>query len=195
MVPAHRKAASLMMRSPRRTAWWVVYAVFASPLPSWSMTARRFRARAASRFCAGVHPTANINRNARLGWAVTIGPNGGVGEGSVLSGEVHIGPHVTMGPMCYFLTGDHPVPGDGGRFRDHRPTHAPIVIEEDAFIGGRVIVLPGVRIGRGAAVGAGAVVTKNVAPGAVVVGNPAREIRRRDVPPAQHSISIPLDVK
>ncbi|MFJ6112185.1 DapH/DapD/GlmU-related protein [Dietzia maris] len=84
-----------------------------------------------------------------------------------------------MGPECYFITGDHPIPADYGRFRDHKSTHAPIVVEEDAFIGGRVIVLPGVTIGRGATVGAGAVVAKDVAPGAVVVGNPAREIRRR----------------
>lgn len=183
MVPAHRKALSLIAKSPKRTAWWVVYATVASRLPSWSKSARRLRAKSASNFCAGVHPTANINRQARLGWAVTIGPHGGVGEGCILSGEVHVGPHVTMGPMCYFITGDHPIPGDGGRFRDHRSTHAPIVIEEDAFLGGRVTVLPGVRIGRGAAVGAGSVVTKDVAPGATVVGNPAREIRRRAVPP------------
>lgn len=167
--------------NPRRVFWWALYAAVASQLPSWWMPARRLRALCASRFCAQVDRTANINRKARISWQATIGPRGGVGEGCILSGEVHVGPHVTMGPHCYFITGDHPIPPDFGAFRDMKSTHAPIWIEEDAFLGGRVTVLPGVRIGRGAAVGAGSVVTKDVAPGATVVGNPAREVRRRQV--------------
>lgn len=60
--------------------------------------------------------------------------------------------------------------------RDHRPTveAKPVVIEDDAWIGIGAIILKGVRIGRGARIGAGAVVTKDVPPGAVVIGNPAR---------------------
>ena len=53
----------------------------------------------------------------------------------------------------------------------------PVRIEDDAWIGCNCIVLPGVTIGRGAIVGAGSVVTKDVAPGVVVAGNPARPIR------------------
>jgi acetyltransferase-like isoleucine patch superfamily enzyme len=53
----------------------------------------------------------------------------------------------------------------------------PIVIEDDVFIGARVIVTKGVLIGRGAVVGAGAVVTKDVPPFSVVAGNPAKVIR------------------
>lgn len=54
---------------------------------------------------------------------------------------------------------------------------APIVIEDDVWIGARAIVLKGVRIGRGAIVAAGAVVTREVPPFTLVAGNPAREIR------------------
>ena len=54
---------------------------------------------------------------------------------------------------------------------------APIVVEEDAWIGSSVTVLPGVTIGRGAIVGAGSVVTKDVAPYTIVVGVPAKPIR------------------
>jgi len=53
----------------------------------------------------------------------------------------------------------------------------PIVIEDNVWLGGGAILLPGVRIGRNAVVGAGAVVPRNVPPNTVVVGNPARVIR------------------
>jgi maltose O-acetyltransferase len=53
----------------------------------------------------------------------------------------------------------------------------PIVIEDKVWIGGGAILLPGVRIGRNAVVGAGAVVTRSVAANVVVAGNPARVIR------------------
>ena len=56
---------------------------------------------------------------------------------------------------------------------------APVIIEDDADLGVGAIVLPGVRIGRGAQVGAGAVVTRDVPPYAVVAGNPARVLRER----------------
>lgn len=166
---------------PLAVAWWAFYALFASELPSWWRPAKKLRVACAKRFCASVHPTANINRKARLSWQTVIGPHGGVGERCVLSGEVEIGPHVTMGPDCYFITGDHPVPPDGGTFRDMTPVHKAIRVEEDVFIGARAVILPGVTIGRGAAIGAGTVVAKDVAPGAVVVGNPSREVRRRRV--------------
>lgn len=161
--------------------WWFIYAAFASKLPSWHKPSKRFRVYCASKFCAGVDRSANINRGARLSWETVIHEHGGVGEGSVLSGNVEIGRHVTMGPQCMFITGDHPVPGDYGVFRDMKPVHARIIVEDDVFLGARVTVLPGVTIGRGATVGAGAVVPKSVAPGAIVVGNPAREIKRRVV--------------
>jgi acetyltransferase-like isoleucine patch superfamily enzyme len=53
---------------------------------------------------------------------------------------------------------------------------APVVIEDGAWIGIGAVVLKGVRIGAGARVEAGAVVTRDVPPGATVVGNPAREV-------------------
>ena len=55
--------------------------------------------------------------------------------------------------------------------------HRPIVIEDDAWLGAGVVVLPGVTIGRGAVAGAGAVVTKDVSPFTVVVGVPARPVK------------------
>jgi acetyltransferase-like isoleucine patch superfamily enzyme len=60
---------------------------------------------------------------------------------------------------------------------DGRHAGAPIVIEDEAWLAGGVVVSPGVRVGRGAVVGANAVVTRDVAPGAFAVGAPARPVR------------------
>jgi len=63
--------------------------------------------------------------------------------------------------------------------RDGRPAlvTAPVVVEDDVWIGIGAIILKGVRLGRGARIGAGAVVVKDVPPGAVVAGNPARPLQ------------------
>ena len=62
-------------------------------------------------------------------------------------------------------------------------TRTPLVIEDDVWIGHNVIILPGcARIGRGAVVGAGSVVTRDVAPYTVVAGNPARRLKDRFPP-------------
>jgi maltose O-acetyltransferase len=171
----------LLVAQPSELFWRLVYEAFAMHLPSWWRPAKKLRVYCAQRFCRDVAGSANINAKARLSPQTTIKPHGGVGERCILTGEVHIGSHVTMGPDCYLITGDHPVPPDGGRFRDLAPVHKPIRIEEDVFLGARVILLPGVTVGRGAAVGAGSVVAKDVPSGSVVVGNPARIVRSRKV--------------
>jgi acetyltransferase-like isoleucine patch superfamily enzyme len=61
--------------------------------------------------------------------------------------------------------------------RSHAPRSKPVVIEDNVWLGNRVIVLPGVQIGRDAVVGAGSVVVKDVPPRSLAVGNPARVIR------------------
>ncbi|HXU83131.1 MAG TPA: DapH/DapD/GlmU-related protein [Polyangia bacterium] len=61
--------------------------------------------------------------------------------------------------------------------KDHLVKQGPVVIEDDVWLGTNVVVLPGVRVGRGAVVGAGAVVTRDVSPFTVVAGVPARPIR------------------
>ena len=89
--------------------------------------------------------------------------------------KVQISNHVMIGPFVQIYTAAHPIQAED-RIKGIE-TAAPIVVEENAWIGGAAIVLPGVRIGRNAVVGAGAVVIRDVAANTVVVGNPARVVK------------------
>ncbi len=105
-----------------------------------------------------------------------------IGERSAISGasivarvKVTIGKHVMIGAgACIWDTDFHPI---DPRHRHRHPTHgaicAPVVIHDDVFVGARAIILKGVTVGWGAVIGAGAVVTHDVAPGQIVAGNPA----------------------
>jgi maltose O-acetyltransferase len=89
--------------------------------------------------------------------------------------EVRIGHHVMIGPCVQIYTAAHELQAEA-RIQGWEIAR-PIVIEDNVWIGGGAILLPGVRIGRGAVVGAGAVVTRSVQANMVVAGNPARVIR------------------
>lgn len=89
--------------------------------------------------------------------------------------RVEIGRNCMIGPQCYLTDGNHGTAP--GMTISSQPMNAkPVILEDDVWLGAGVIVLPGVRIGRGAIIGAGAVVTKDVPAGSVYVGVPAREI-------------------
>lgn len=89
------------------------------------------------------------------------------------SGEkIAIGKHVRIGWDCLIMDRDyHALPGE----KEERT--APVIIEDNAWIGARAIILKGVTIGHDAIVGAGSVVTKNVKPCTMVAGNPARVVK------------------
>ncbi|WP_084077679.1 sugar O-acetyltransferase [Demequina sp. NBRC 110057] len=88
---------------------------------------------------------------------------------------ITIGEDCQIGPNVQLLTPTHPV--EPGPRRDKLEAAKPIVIEDNVWLGGGVIVCPGVTIGKDSVVGAGSVVTKDIPPGVVAVGNPARVIR------------------
>jgi maltose O-acetyltransferase len=88
---------------------------------------------------------------------------------------ITIGDDVQIGPSVQLLTPTHPL--DPELRRAKWEAAQPIVIERNAWLGGGVIVLPGVTVGENAVVGAGAVVTNDVPSNVVVAGNPARVLR------------------
>lgn len=92
--------------------------------------------------------------------------------------EVSIGHHVMFGPAVQIYTAAHVLQA-AGRIQGLEVAK-PVVIEDNVWIGGGAIVLPGVKIGRNAVVGAGSVVPRDVLENSVVVGNPARVIRMID---------------
>jgi len=95
---------------------------------------------------------------------------------TILDGnEVHIGHHVMIGPAVQIYTAAHPL--EAQPRNQGWEVAKPVVIEDNVWIGGGAILLPGVTIGRNAVVGAGAAVSRDVPANTVVAGNPARVIR------------------
>lgn len=89
-------------------------------------------------------------------------------------GEVIIGANVSISNEVIILTADHDVDTPEMRGRERK-----VQIDDYVWIGTRAIILPGVTIGKGALIAAGAVVTKNVEPFTVVAGIPAKVIKNR----------------
>jgi acetyltransferase-like isoleucine patch superfamily enzyme len=90
-------------------------------------------------------------------------------------GGITIGDRVLIGPRVTLTTAGHPVEPDE---RFSFITHAPIVIEDDVWIGAAATIAPGVTIGKGSVVGAGTVVAKDVPPMSVVTSSSVVERRR-----------------
>ncbi|TQK69045.1 sugar O-acetyltransferase [Nocardioides sp. SLBN-35] len=89
--------------------------------------------------------------------------------------DITIGDDVQIGPNVQLLTPLHPL--EAGLRRDKWENAAPITIGDNVWLGGGVIVCPGVSIGADTVVGAGSVVTRDLPAGVLAVGNPARVVR------------------
>jgi maltose O-acetyltransferase len=111
------------------------------------------------------------------GYQTSIGPGTFINSGTVILdvGRVTIGADVQIGPNVQLLTPTHPL--DPELRRSGAEAAEPITIGDNVWLGGGVIVCPGVTIGQDTVVGAGAVVTRDLPPGVLAVGNPARVIR------------------
>jgi acetyltransferase-like isoleucine patch superfamily enzyme len=91
---------------------------------------------------------------------------------------IEVGARTLIAPNCSFYSGRHPLDPFVRNGTKGPEDGAPIKIGEDCWIGGNSIILPGVTIGKGVTVGAGSVVTKDVPDFVVVVGNPARILKK-----------------
>jgi maltose O-acetyltransferase len=111
------------------------------------------------------------------GYQTSIGSGCFVNFGVVLLdvARVTIGDHVQIGPNVQFLTPTHPVEPEARK--SGLEAAEPITVGDNVWLGGGVILLPGVSIGADTVVGAGSVVTRSLPERVVAVGNPARVVR------------------
>ena len=155
---------------------------------------------------AYVHPTAEVDPRAVIGPGTSIWNWTKVREGARVGAGCHIGQgvyidrDVAVGDGCKIQNGvsvylgvtlgDHVFVGPHATFTNDRVPRAssgdnwevvPTVVEDHASVGANATIVCGVRLGRACMVGAGAVVTRDVAPHALVVGNPARVVGWVDV--------------
>lgn len=124
----------------------------------------------------------NIERGADFGRGIgiTIGDNSGVGENCSIRGPLEMGANIMMGPNVTILTSVHNTSRtDIPMNRQGYLPNKKVTIGDDVWIGTKAIILPGVTIGKGTIIGAGAVVTKDIPDYAVAVGVPARVIKYR----------------
>lgn len=122
----------------------------------------------------------NIRKGARFASDIVLDNNSGIGAYSRIYGPTRIGKNVMMGEECILNPVNHSIedvscPMNEQGFEERRS----VVIEDDVWIGCRVIILSGVTVGTGSVLAAGAVVTKDVPPYAIVGGVPAKVVRYR----------------
>lgn len=156
-----------------RVLWALAAPLFRlSPRPLWGWRRALLRAFGA-RVGQGVHvyPTARI----AIPWNLVLGDGCAVGDHAILYalGPITLGARATVSQYAHLCAGSHDLT------RPDRPlTKTPITVGADVWIAADAFVGPGVTVGAGAVVGARAVTMKDIHPGHVVAGNPARILRR-----------------
>lgn len=131
--------------------------------------------------CIGADSWFNVNERSGNGEAIIIGHSCFIGRRNffTVSSQILVGAYTLTGPDCHFLGANH-------SFADPwRPyvlgeivPEPPIRLGPNCWLGASVILLPGVQVGFGSVLGAGSVVTGDIGPCSLAVGNPAKVIRR-----------------
>ena len=162
-----------------RVVWNVVWALFFRTTPRGNLF-RPWRIALLKLFGAKVKWTSNVLPSCRIWqpWNLTMGAY------ACLSADVDcytvapiaLGDNATISQGVKLCTASHDISS-----KIMELTYAPITIGANAWVAGWSVILPGVTIGEGAVIAAGSVVTRDVAPWAVVCGNPAKFIKKREL--------------
>ncbi len=121
----------------------------------------------------------DIGRHVKLSPSIELGNYSGIGDRCYFQGEVIIGDNVMMGPEVMFIATNHKYDRKDIPMNVQEEVRKKIVVEDNVWIGARVTILSGVRIGEGSIIAAGAVVTKDVEKNTIVGGVPAEKIKDR----------------
>ncbi len=142
-------------------------------------------------FCYGILFHGFQGRNLSIGqsthiwfpWNIEISSNSHIGKNTQIScvqpGDLVIGANVMISPYVMITATGHNFEDESVPMQLQGLFSKKVIIEDDVWIGGKSIILPGVTLGRSSIVAAGSVVTRDVPPWAIVGGNPARVIKYR----------------
>lgn len=160
-----------------RVVWSVIWALLFRPTPRGNLF-RHWRVVLLKLFGAKVKWTSNVLPSCRIWqpWKLTMGAYACLSENvdCYTVDEIIIGNQATVSQGVKLCTAGHDISSSIMEL-----THAPIIIRDGAWVAAWSIILPGVTIGEGAVVAAGAVVTKDVEPWTVVGGNPSMFLKKR----------------
>lgn len=172
----------------RRISYAICYALYyfiARHMPGsdvpYSMGSKGFRAFCCRRIFKSFGKNVNIEHGVFFGSGkeIEIGDNSGIGINCRIAGPLSIGSDVMIAPGVSIYTRNHETENIYRPMRLQTAPQKKVTIGNDVWIAANAIILPGVSIGNGAIVAAGAVVTKDVPDYAVVGGNPAKIIKTR----------------
>lgn len=157
----------------RLTATWL-------PISQRSKMAKGARVFYAKRIISHCGKGVNIEHGAYFTPELSIGDRSGVGIDCEIYGPVTIGKDVMMGPECIIYTSGHNHDRTDIPMMDQGSSEIkPVSIGDDVWLGRRVMIMPGVKIGNGCIIGAGAVVTKDIPDYSIAAGVPARVVKSR----------------
>lgn len=174
-----RELVMSFIKKVKRRIACLIYNNVAKHLPasysSCGALSQKLRGWCCRQFLTSVGNNVNIEKGATFESPyIKIGDNSGIGVNAHLHGTITIGDDVMMGAECIIYTRNHNTSSVDEPMRNQGfLEEKPVVIGSDVWVGGRVIILPGVKIGKGSVIGAGSVVTKEVPEYTVVAGNPA----------------------
>jgi len=162
----------------KRLLWELVWAVCFRPTPRWCLNG--WRCGLLRAFGAKIGRGVRIQGSAKVWqpWKLTIGDHSWIDGGVSLYSvdDITIGANAVVSDGTFLCTASHDI-----RSQSFELQTKPVVIGDCAWICARATVLPGVTIGEGSVVAAGALVTKDTEPWTVVGGNPAKAIGKRQI--------------
>lgn len=172
------------MKKIKRKIGSCIYYLFAKRMPaSWSginIGQKAIRGFCGRLMLSSCGKKVNIEQNAVFSPKVSLGDYSGIGINAKIYGQCNIGKYVMMGTDVTIITRNHKhARVDIPMMEQGFEQEMPVTIEDDVWIGDKVVIMPGVTVGTGSVIAAGAVVTKDVLPYTIVAGVPAKVIKHR----------------